>query len=91
MGKPSSLLFLDLKTVSAVLPWPLCCLESPNQVHQDPACPGGIQLPEWSGNRRCLFHKGLGRDLKTNSPKIRKRETHINTASKAVCDLHMSS
>ena len=70
---------------------PCIALSRPIKCTRTQLCPGGVQLPEWSGNRRCLFHKGLGRDLKTNSPKIRKRETHINTAAKAVCDLHTSS
>lgn len=37
MGKPSGLLFMDLKTVSAAFAMTLVLPELPNQVHQDPA------------------------------------------------------
>ena len=49
MGKPSSLLFMDLKTVSAAFATTLVLPESPSQVHQDPAVSGRCPVAriEW--------------------------------------------
>lgn len=48
-GKPSSLLFMDLKTVSAAFAMTLVLPESPNQEHQDPAVSGRCPVAriEW--------------------------------------------